>query len=119
VEPSQENEAKARQRAQVIWDVRSGKLTATEGAALLGISRQSYYEWEHRALEGMTGALLDREAGRPPLPAPDAEKEALKKQLADLEQEVETLRQTATVREALWPLMNWRKTTDQEKKRQT
>ena len=117
VEPTQENEAKARQRAQVIWDVRSGKLTATEGAALLGISRQSYYEWEHRALEGMTGALLDREAGRPPLPAPDTEKEALKKQLAELEQKMETLRQKVMIQETLGAIMNWRKVTDPEKKR--
>jgi transposase-like protein len=114
----QENEAKARQRAQVILDVRSGKITATEGAALLGISRQSYYEWEHRALDGMTEALLDREAGRPLMPAADPEKEAMKKQMAEMERELEILRQTATIRETLLPFKEWQnKPSDPEKKR--
>ena len=40
--------AKARQRAEVIFQVRSGQITATQGAQLLGISRQQYYQWELR-----------------------------------------------------------------------
>lgn len=35
--------AKASQRAAVIFQVRSGQMTATEGARTLGISRQQYY----------------------------------------------------------------------------
>jgi transposase len=35
----------ARQRALVILQVRSGALTAKEGAKLLGVSRKTYYEW--------------------------------------------------------------------------
>ena len=42
--------AKAKQRAAVILQVRSGQLTATAAAQTLGISRQQYYQWEQRAL---------------------------------------------------------------------
>ena len=103
-----EEEAKARQRAQVIWEVRSGKLTATEGAALLGISRQCYYDWERRALSGMTEALLNREAGRPGKPEEDPEKKAMKERLAALEKENQVLRQSAEVRQMLSAYEEWR-----------
>ncbi len=113
-----ENKAKARERARIILEVRSGKLTATEGANLLGISRQRFYEWEHRALSAMAEALLDGEAGRPEGPAEDPEKETLKRQLAELTREVTSLRQTAAVREAFHPFPEWRpKPPDPEKKR--
>ena len=49
--------AKARQRAEVIFKVRSGQMTATEGAQLLGISRQQYYQWEQRALQALLSAV--------------------------------------------------------------
>jgi DNA-binding XRE family transcriptional regulator len=47
----------ARERASIILQVRSGALTATEGAERLGVSRKTYYEWEDRALEAMALAL--------------------------------------------------------------
>lgn len=34
------------ERAEVILKVQSGELTATEGAAMLKVSRKTYYEWE-------------------------------------------------------------------------
>ncbi len=44
--PKRKKEQKlARERALVILQVRSGALTAKEGAQLLGISRKTYYEW--------------------------------------------------------------------------
>jgi len=39
----------ARERALVILRVRSGVLTAKQGAQELGVSRKTYYEWEERA----------------------------------------------------------------------
>ena len=39
----------ARERALVILQVRSGALTAKEGAKLLGVSRKTYYEWEEKS----------------------------------------------------------------------
>ena len=44
---------------------RSGKITATEGARRLGISRKTYYQWEQRGLAGMMSALEDGPSGRP------------------------------------------------------
>jgi DNA-binding XRE family transcriptional regulator len=57
-----------RERALVILRVRSGVLTAKEGAQLLGVSRKTYYEWEEKSLKAMALALENRPAGRPPVP---------------------------------------------------
>jgi len=59
----------ARERASIILQVRSGALTATEGAERLGISRKTYYEWEDRALQAMALALENHAPGRPPHPS--------------------------------------------------
>lgn len=80
----QEQEALARQRAELIVQVQSGRLTATEAARRLGVSRKTYYQWERRALGGMIEALQDKEGGRPPRPQ-DPQKEGLQKQMEDLE----------------------------------
>jgi DNA-binding XRE family transcriptional regulator len=80
----QEQEALARRRAELIVQVRSGRITATEAARQLGVSRKTYYQWERRALCGMIEALQDKEGGRPPIPR-DAQKENLQKQVEDLE----------------------------------
>ena len=61
-------QALARQRAQLIMQVRSGVLSAQEAARQLGVSRKTYYKWERRALAAMVEALGDREQGRPPRP---------------------------------------------------
>lgn len=117
--PTPEKESKAQERTRIILTVRSGKLTVTGGANLIGISRQCFYEWERRALSAMAEALLDREAGRPETPGEDPEKETLRKKLAALEQEVAALRQSAAVRETLSLFPEWRnKASDPQKKRQ-
>jgi DNA-binding XRE family transcriptional regulator len=48
------NEAEdlAQRRAEIIVQVQSGQLTATEAARQLGVSRKTYYQWERRALGG-------------------------------------------------------------------
>ena len=48
----------ARDRAAIILQVRSGALTAVEGAERLGVSRKTYYEWEDRALQAMALAFV-------------------------------------------------------------
>lgn len=87
-----QQEKKARKRADVIMKVRAGIMTATEGAAVLGISRKTYYKWENRALGAMLDGLEDRETGRP---------EALQSQQAevDLRKELEELRQQKEILE--------------------
>ena len=54
---SAQRQALARQRAQLIMQVRSGLLNVQEAARQLGISRKTYYKWERRALAAMLKAL--------------------------------------------------------------
>lgn len=89
-----------KQWAEKIIQVQSGLLTATEAARQLGVSRKTYYKRENRALAGLMGAVQDRDGGRPERKE-DAEKEALKKRVAELENETLVLRQTLHIREVL------------------
>jgi transposase len=90
----------ARQRAMVILQVRSGLLTAREGAKLLGVSRKTYYEWEERSLKAMALALESRPAGRPPA-ALDEEKETLRERVQELEKKLYLAEKTIEVKEIL------------------
>jgi Helix-turn-helix domain len=92
--------AKARQRAEVIFQVRSGQMTATQGAQLLGISRQQYYQWEQRALQALLSAVENQPTGRPKAPT-DPEKAALQRRVEQLEQEVQQHRQREQLRQLL------------------
>lgn len=92
--------AKARQRAEVIFQVRSGQMTATQGAQLLGISRQQYYQWEQRALQALLSAVENQPTGRPKVPT-DPEKQALQRRVEQLEQEVQQHRQREQLRQLL------------------
>ena len=98
--PSTHQQALARQRAQLIMQVRSGVLSAQEAARQLGISRKTYYKWERRALAAMVEALGNREPGRPPLPT-DPEKEALQRRTQELQAKLQVLEQTARIRQRL------------------
>jgi hypothetical protein len=80
--------------------VLSGQLTAVQGAARLGISRKSYYEWQQRALQGMRDALTDRSAGRPAIPV-DAQKEKLLEKVEDLSNQLILAQKTIEVKNIL------------------
>jgi len=90
----------ARERALVILQVRSGALTAKEGAKLLGVSRKTYYEWEEKSLKAMALALENHAAGRPSVPI-DPEKEALREQIQELEKKLDLAEKTIEVKELL------------------
>ena len=90
----------ARERAAVILEVRSGKLTATEGAERLGISRKTYYDWEDRALQAMAEALENQAPGRPPAPL-DPEKEELQGKVKALEKKLYLAEKTIEVKDLL------------------
>jgi transposase len=92
--------AKARQRAELIFKVRSGQMTATEAAQTLGISRQQYYQWEQRALQALLQALEDQPTGRPKTPT-DPEKESLQRRVQQLEQQVQQHQQRDQLRQLL------------------
>ncbi len=96
----EENKKLARERAMVILQVRSGALTAKEGARRLGISRKTYYEWEEKSLRAMTLALENRPAGRPTLPV-DQEKETLRERVRELEKKLDLAEKTIEVKELL------------------
>ena len=90
----------ARQRALVILQVRSGVLTAKQGAKLLGVSRKTYYQWEERALRAMALALENRPAGRPAV-SMDQEKERLRERIRELEKKLDLAEKTIEVKELL------------------
>ncbi len=90
----------ARERASVILQVRSGALTAKEGAKRLGVSRKTYYEWEEKSLKAMALALENRPAGRPPVPV-DQEKETLRERIRELEKKLDLAEKTIEVKELL------------------
>ena len=91
---------KARERLSVVVRVLSGQLSVTEAAAILGISRKSYYEWQERALAGMQEALTDRPAGRKAAPV-DAEKEQLREQVETLSMKLTLAQKTIEVKNIL------------------
>ena len=90
----------ARERAMVILQVRSGALTAKEGAKRLGISRKTYYEWEEKSLRAMALALENRSAGRPSVTV-DEEKEKLRERVRELEKKLDLAEKTIEVKELL------------------
>ncbi len=90
----------ARERAAIILQVRSGTLTAAEGAERLGVSRKTYYEWEDRALKAMARALENQTPGRPSGP-PDGEKEELQRKVRDLEKKLYLAEKTIEVKDLL------------------
>jgi len=94
------DEERARERAEVIFSVRSGQITAEEGAKRLGVSRKTYYEWERRALEAMTEALENKAPGRPSTPQ-DEEKQRLQDQIAELQNKLFVAEKTVEVRDML------------------
>lgn len=111
----------ARNRAAVIFAVRSGQITAEEGARKLGISRKTYYEWEHRALQAMTEALENGASGRPSKRR-DEEKERLQEEITELQNKLFVAEKTVEVRDMLhaYELSNAgvkKNTGDEEKKR--
>jgi transposase len=91
---------KAKARAEVIFKVRSGQMTATAAAQELGISRQQYYQWEQRALQALLSSLEDQPTGRPKTPT-DPEKEQLQHRVEQLEQQVQHYEQKEQLRQLL------------------
>jgi transposase len=96
----EQNKKRARERALVILRVRSGVLTAKQGAKLLGVSRKTYYEWEEKSLKAMAQALENHAAGRPPTRI-DPEKKALQDRIQELEKKLDLAEKTIEVKELL------------------
>jgi transposase-like protein len=91
---------RARQRAAVVFAVRSGQITVEEGARRLGVSRKTYYEWESRAMQAITQAMEDKPSGRPGAPQ-DEEKERLQEHIVELQNKLFVAEKTVEVRDML------------------
>jgi transposase len=111
-----QSEQKARQRAAVILKVRSGQISAGEGAKLLGVSRKTYYQWEKRALEGMMEQLEEQPPGRPAKQA-EPELEAMRQKIAALEAQLKAAEQTAELRSILLAMRQKQERRDLKKKK--
>jgi transposase len=94
------DKGRARERAAVVFAVRSGQITAEEGACRLGVSRKTYYEWERRALQAMTEALENKAPGRPTTPQ-DEEKQRLQEEITLLRNKLFVAEKTVEVRDML------------------
>lgn len=92
-----------RQRAEMIMKVRCGLMTASQAAEQLGISRKTYYKWEQRALSAMLAGLTDQPPGRPSHPV-DREKQALEKQLQQVQRDNELLKHKMELKDVLTEL---------------
>jgi len=72
-----ETELKAQEWQKVILEVAAGRLSATQAAEQMGVSRKTYYEKQERAFTAMLEALKDRPTGRPGNPVDPAKEELL------------------------------------------
>jgi hypothetical protein len=96
---------KALARQRVILAVLADRLTATQAALELRVSRKTYYAWQDRALTAMREALRDRPGGRPLTPV-DPEKAQLQAALAAVEQERLVLASRLRIQEAMRQTFN-------------
>jgi transposase len=96
-------EAQARQRALLILQVQTGQITATAAAQQLGLSRKSYYQWEHRALEALMQSQEQQAPGRPRKES-DPEKEQLRQRVMQLEEKIRQLEQVMELRQVVQKL---------------
>ena len=94
------SDKQAMKRAEIIMKVRSGEMTATDGAKELGVSRKTYYEWEQKGLEALLGALTNKEPGRPANKA-DSEKDNLEKEVERLKDELEVANAKIRIKELM------------------
>lgn len=97
---AENREKRALERAQIIMKVRSGLISATEGANQLQVSRKTFYEWEKRGLTAMLEALEDREPGRPLQPV-NLQMDAMGQKVRELERQLAVAEQTVEVRRML------------------
>lgn len=95
-----ESEEKAREWQRIIMEVASGRLTATQAAEQMGVSRKTYYEKQERALTAMLEALKDRPTGRPGQPE-DPDKEELLEELESSRKTQEVLVQKLRIQNVL------------------
>jgi transposase len=98
----QQKEQQARKRVDLIVQVLSKQITASQAAKSLGVSRKTYYQWEKKFLSGAMGAVLEKKGGRPAREV-DEEKVELQRRLSELEKQVKVLKHAVRIRDLLQP----------------
>ena len=91
---------KAQQRVKVMLEHLNGRITATDAAKALGVSRTAFYEWKDRAMEALLSAMQDRPNGRPEKPK-DPEKDKLLGEIDQMEKERRILEDRLRIQEAI------------------
>jgi len=86
---------------EVVMKVRLGLMTIARAAEELGVSRKTYYEWEAKALTGMSLSLEPGSPGRPPNQV-DQEKEELREQLKKTQEQLVLAEQNIEIRKLLF-----------------
>lgn len=92
---------KAARRLEQILAVLRGEKSATQAAADLSVSRETFYAWNNRALAGLRESLADRDAGRPPTPPESLDKIQLKQKIHELEKQVKLLEGAILIRDVM------------------
>jgi hypothetical protein len=92
---------KAARRLEQILAVMRGEKSATQAAADLGVSRETFHGWYGRALAGLREALADRDAGRPPAPPESPEILRLTREVHGLQRQVKLLEGAILIRDAM------------------
>lgn len=99
-ETTLQKEQQARQRMMLLFQVQAGLKTAVEAAAELGVSRQTFHQWEKRGIHALLQAMEEQAPGRPAITA-DAEKEELAAQNLELRQRLAVSEEIADLRGSL------------------
>jgi transposase len=96
---AEEPDPKREERWRVVLEHLRGRLSGTEAAEELGVSRKTFYAWLDRATGAMREALADRPNGRPPNPE-DPEKAHLQEALKASERDRAMLESRLRIRAA-------------------
>ena len=94
------DESAARLWVEKVIHVQSGKLTASEAAKQLGVSRKTFHKHQKELLRTMLATLTERRNGRPPNEQ-DEEQNALFRQVVALQGQVNTLGARLRIREVI------------------
>jgi transposase len=74
-------------------------MRATEAAALLGVSRKTYYKWEQRGVAALLEGLGEKPSGRPETELQNTAQTELEKQLLQLRRDNELLQKKMQLKE--------------------
>jgi transposase len=84
----------------LILQVQAGTKTATQAAEELGVSRQTFHQWEKRGLHALLQAMEEQPPGRPST-TENPEMEALQEKVQRLEHNLAVTEQIAELRGSL------------------